>query len=55
MSVFSEATPLERRRFWLLLLIALVVIGAGMGLRDPWPSDEPRSWPGPVWPRATAF
>jgi len=42
MSVFSEATPLERRRFWLLLLIALVVIGAGMGLRDPWPSDEPR-------------
>jgi len=38
----SQATPQERRRFWLLLLIALVVIGAGMGLRDPWPSDEPR-------------
>ena len=38
----SQATPQERRQFWLLLLIALVVIGAGIGLRDPWPSDEPR-------------
>jgi 4-amino-4-deoxy-L-arabinose transferase-like glycosyltransferase len=37
-----HATPQERRRFWLLMLIALVVIGAGIGLRDPWPSDEPR-------------
>lgn len=26
---------------WVLLL-ALVVIGAGIGLRDPWPADEPR-------------
>ena len=26
----------------LLLLAALVVLGAGLGLRDPWPSDEPR-------------
>ena len=26
----------------LLLLVALVVIGAGIGLRDPWPADEPR-------------
>jgi 4-amino-4-deoxy-L-arabinose transferase-like glycosyltransferase len=25
-----------------LLLVALVVIGAGIGLRDPWPTDEPR-------------
>ncbi|WP_254203718.1 glycosyltransferase family 39 protein [Aeromonas sp. FDAARGOS 1409] len=25
-----------------LLLIALVVLGAGLGLRDPWPADEPR-------------
>lgn len=38
----SPATTQERRYFWLLMLIALVVIGAGMGLRDPWPSDEPR-------------
>jgi len=38
----TPATTQERRQFWLLLLIALVVIGAGMGLRDPWPSDEPR-------------
>lgn len=25
-----------------LLLIALVVLAAGLGLRDPWPADEPR-------------
>ncbi|ROR34878.1 ArnT family glycosyltransferase [Inmirania thermothiophila] len=25
-----------------LLLLGLVVIGAGLGLRDPWPPDEPR-------------
>ncbi len=25
-----------------LLVIALIVIGAGIGLRDPWPADEPR-------------
>ncbi len=30
------------REFWLLALMALLVIGAGLGLRDPWPSDEPR-------------
>lgn len=27
---------------WLLFITALLVIGAGIGLRDPWPSDEPR-------------
>jgi 4-amino-4-deoxy-L-arabinose transferase-like glycosyltransferase len=27
---------------WLLALAALLVLGAGLGLRDPWPSDEPR-------------
>ena len=37
-----HASPQDRRRFWLLMLIALVLIGAGIGMRDPWPSDEPR-------------
>jgi len=31
-----------RRAFVWLMLVALVVIAAGIGLRDPWPSDEPR-------------
>ncbi len=41
----STAAPLtsaDRRAFWLFLLFALAVLGAGIGLRDPWPSDEPR-------------
>ena len=36
------ASSQDRRHFWLLMLVALVVLGAGIGLRDPWPSDEPR-------------
>ena len=31
-----------RRQGWGLMLFALVVLGAGIGLRDPWPADEPR-------------
>lgn len=31
-----------RSEFWLLAIAALLVIGSGLGLRDPWPSDEPR-------------
>jgi 4-amino-4-deoxy-L-arabinose transferase-like glycosyltransferase len=31
-----------RRELLWFLLIALVVLGAGIGLRDPWPADEPR-------------
>jgi 4-amino-4-deoxy-L-arabinose transferase-like glycosyltransferase len=27
---------------WRLLLVALLMLGAGLGLRDPWPADEPR-------------
>lgn len=42
MFALSKATPQERRDFWLLMLLALVILGAGIGLRDPWPSDEPR-------------
>ena len=34
-------TPASRE-FWLLAAVALLVLGAGMGLRDPWPTDEPR-------------
>ncbi|KRG69342.1 hypothetical protein ABB29_09570 [Pseudoxanthomonas dokdonensis] len=32
----------ERRQFWWFMLFALLVIGAGIGLRAPWPADEPR-------------
>lgn len=31
-----------RRMFFLLMLVAAVVLTAGLGLRDPWPADEPR-------------
>jgi 4-amino-4-deoxy-L-arabinose transferase-like glycosyltransferase len=35
--------PEDRRRaLLLLLLMGLVLFGAGLGLRDPWPADEPR-------------
>src|SRR6185437_5912731 len=31
------------RRGWILfMLLALVLLAGGIGLRDPWPSDEPR-------------
>ena len=35
-------TTRASREFWLLALMALLVLGTGLGLRDPWPSDEPR-------------
>jgi len=42
----TETTPAlsaqPRRELWMFLLCALVLIGAGIGLRDPWPADEPR-------------
>jgi len=41
----TSATPIdprEKRAFWLFMLFALVLLGVGIGLRDPWPSDEPR-------------
>ena len=41
-SSIAAKTPHERREFWLFMLIALVLLGAGIGLRDPWPADEPR-------------
>ena len=30
------------RETWLFWIVAVLVIGAGLGLRDPWPADEPR-------------
>jgi 4-amino-4-deoxy-L-arabinose transferase-like glycosyltransferase len=35
-------TAADRRHIVWLLLAAAVVLGAGIGLRDPWPADEPR-------------
>jgi len=32
----------QRRQFWLLLAFALLLLASGIGLRDPWPADEPR-------------
>ncbi len=32
----------DSRSTWLFWIIALLVLGAGLGLRDPWPADEPR-------------
>jgi len=37
-----RASVSERRQFWLLALFAILMLGLGIGLRDPWPSDEPR-------------
>lgn len=31
-----------RRDRWHLLLLGLILIGVGLGLRGPWPADEPR-------------
>ena len=30
------------RETWLFWLLAALVLAAGLGLRDPWPADEPR-------------
>lgn len=37
-----DLSRLRRLDTWLLFATALLVIAAGMGLRDPWPADEPR-------------
>ena len=31
-----------RRDTWLLWLFAMLILATGLGLRDPWPADEPR-------------
>ncbi len=33
---------MTRRDLWLFWLFAMLILGAGLGLRDPWPADEPR-------------
>lgn len=38
----AQLRPEQRRQLLWLLLYTLVLLGVGMGLRDPWPSDEPR-------------
>lgn len=32
----------DRRSLFLILLLGLILLGAGIGLRGPWPADEPR-------------
>ena len=32
----------DRRQLFWFFAIAVLVLGAGLGLRDPWPADEPR-------------
>lgn len=32
----------DKANFWFLLILSLLVLCAGLGLRDPWPADEPR-------------
>ena len=38
----NRSMTLARRDTWLFWLFALLILGAGLGLRDPWPADEPR-------------
>ena len=39
---FPQSTSRISRDTWLFWIVALLVLGAGLGLRDPWPADEPR-------------
>jgi 4-amino-4-deoxy-L-arabinose transferase-like glycosyltransferase len=38
----SDGPPAARRDLLLLLALGLVLLGSGLGLRNPWPPDEPR-------------
>ena len=35
-------TDAQRRELFWFFAVALLVLGAGIGLRAPWPADEPR-------------
>ncbi|OLO05417.1 ArnT family glycosyltransferase [Salinicola socius] len=40
---WTDPSQAQYRRTWLLLLLfTIVLLGIGIGLRDPWPADEPR-------------
>lgn len=41
MNLFHWLETSDRRKGWRIALIAVLVLGAGLGLRDPWPPDEP--------------
>ena len=38
----KAAMTATRRDTWLFWSFALLILAAGLGLRDPWPADEPR-------------
>jgi 4-amino-4-deoxy-L-arabinose transferase-like glycosyltransferase len=40
--VVREVPPIHSRDLLWLALALLVIIGTGIGIRDPWPADEPR-------------
>ena len=42
MPIPSLSADTRTRDHWLFWITALLVLGAGLGLRDPWPADEPR-------------
>jgi 4-amino-4-deoxy-L-arabinose transferase-like glycosyltransferase len=42
MPALPQIDAVQRRQLIWLFALALLVLGAGYGLRDPWPADEPR-------------
>src|ERR1700760_1626562 len=41
-TIDTPAPDSRRGLFILFMVMAFIVLAAGIGLRDPWPSDEPR-------------
>jgi 4-amino-4-deoxy-L-arabinose transferase-like glycosyltransferase len=39
---FADMDAADRRQLFWFFALALLMLGAGYGLRDPWPADEPR-------------
>jgi 4-amino-4-deoxy-L-arabinose transferase-like glycosyltransferase len=40
--MYSSPPPIRARDLLWLALALLVIVGTGLGVRDPWPADEPR-------------